>query len=86
MPALAEDRASEADIALLDSMVQLRIAMRTTCVATQLEGGHAENALPQMAAAIVNCRILPQESPDEIIATAGVNFLKENQVVTPVFP
>jgi acetylornithine deacetylase/succinyl-diaminopimelate desuccinylase-like protein len=42
--------------------------MRTTCVATQLEGGHAENALPQMAAAIVNCRILPQEPPDEIIA------------------
>jgi len=69
MRALAEDRASEADIARLDSSVQLRIVMRTTCVATQLEGGHAENALPQMAAAIVNCRILPQESPDEIVAS-----------------
>jgi acetylornithine deacetylase/succinyl-diaminopimelate desuccinylase-like protein len=69
MRALAEDRASPADIARLDSSVQLRIAMRTTCVATQLESGHAENALPQMAAAIVNCRILPQESPEEIIAT-----------------
>ena len=31
----------------------------TTCVATRLEGGHANNALPQMARAIVNCRILP---------------------------
>jgi acetylornithine deacetylase/succinyl-diaminopimelate desuccinylase-like protein len=69
MKALAEDRASPADIARLDSLVQLRIVMRTTCVATQLDGGHAENALPQTAAAIVNCRILPQESPDEIIAT-----------------
>jgi acetylornithine deacetylase/succinyl-diaminopimelate desuccinylase-like protein len=69
MRALAEDRASQADIARLDSSVQLRTVMRTTCVATQLEGGHAENALPQMAAANVNCRILPQESPDEIIAT-----------------
>jgi acetylornithine deacetylase/succinyl-diaminopimelate desuccinylase-like protein len=69
MKALAEDRASEADIARLDSLVELRIVMRTTCVATQLDGGHAENALPQTAAAIVNCRILPQESPDEIIAT-----------------
>lgn len=69
MMALAEDRASEADIARLDASVQLRIMMRTTCVATQLEGGHAENALPQMAAAVVNCRILPQESPEEIIAT-----------------
>ncbi len=71
MTALAEDRASEMDIARLDSSVQLRIMMRTTCVATQLEGGHAENALPQMAAAIVNCRILPQESPEEIIATVS---------------
>jgi acetylornithine deacetylase/succinyl-diaminopimelate desuccinylase-like protein len=68
MRALADDRASESDIARLDSSVQLRILMRTTCVATQLEGGHAENALPQMAAAIVNCRILPQQTPEEIVA------------------
>lgn len=39
---------------------------RTTCVATQLEGGHAENALPQSARAIVNCRVLPQTAPDNI--------------------
>jgi acetylornithine deacetylase/succinyl-diaminopimelate desuccinylase-like protein len=37
--------------------------MRTTCVATRLDGGHANNALPQLAAANVNCRILPGESP-----------------------
>ena len=37
--------------------------MRTTCVATKLLGGHATNALPQMATANVNCRILPGESP-----------------------
>jgi len=36
--------------------------LRTTCVATQLEGGHAPNALPQLAAANVNCRILPDDS------------------------
>src|SRR5262249_20300839 len=40
--------------------------MRTTCVATRLEGGHANNALPQLAAANVNCRILPGESPASI--------------------
>jgi len=40
--------------------------MRTTCVATRLEGGHANNALPQLAAANVNCRILPGESPAAI--------------------
>jgi acetylornithine deacetylase/succinyl-diaminopimelate desuccinylase-like protein len=36
--------------------------LRTTCVATRLEGGHANNALPQTTAAIVNCRMLPQDS------------------------
>jgi acetylornithine deacetylase/succinyl-diaminopimelate desuccinylase-like protein len=36
--------------------------LRTTCVATLLEGGHAMNALPQLAAATVNCRVLPEDS------------------------
>ena len=40
--------------------------LRTTCVATMLEGGHAVNALPQLAAANINCRILPQDSPDYV--------------------
>ena len=33
--------------------------LRTTCVATKIDGGHANNALPQLARAVVNCRILP---------------------------
>jgi acetylornithine deacetylase/succinyl-diaminopimelate desuccinylase-like protein len=40
--------------------------MRTTCVATRLDGGHADNALPQSARAIVNCRVLPGDSPDAV--------------------
>jgi acetylornithine deacetylase/succinyl-diaminopimelate desuccinylase-like protein len=43
--------------------------LRTTCVATRLEAGHADNALPQMARAVVNCRILPGESPAEVRST-----------------
>lgn len=43
--------------------------MRTTCVATRLEGGHADNALPQTAKATVNCRVLPDESGDDIYKT-----------------
>jgi len=39
---------------------------RTTCVATRLSGGDANNALPQIAQAIVNCRIFPGHSPEEI--------------------
>jgi len=40
--------------------------LRTTCVATLLDGGHANNALPQRAGANVNCRIFPGHSPEEI--------------------
>jgi acetylornithine deacetylase/succinyl-diaminopimelate desuccinylase-like protein len=40
--------------------------MHTTCVATRLEAGHANNALPQKATANVNCRILPEHSREEI--------------------
>ena len=40
--------------------------MRTTCVATMLAGGHATNALPQLATANVNCRILPGVPPNAV--------------------
>jgi acetylornithine deacetylase/succinyl-diaminopimelate desuccinylase-like protein len=43
--------------------------LRTTCVATQLEGGHARNALPQLAAANVNCRVLPDTKVDYVTET-----------------
>src|SRR4029077_10581188 len=42
--------------------------LRTTCVATQLEGGHAKNALPQLAGATVNCRVLPEDSVGYVTA------------------
>lgn len=40
--------------------------LRTTCVTTRLDAGHADNALPQRARATVNCRILPGERPDGV--------------------
>ncbi|WP_395646789.1 M20/M25/M40 family metallo-hydrolase [Terricaulis sp.] len=42
--------------------------MRTTCVATQLEGGHAPNALPQRARATLSCRVLQGHTPEEVQA------------------
>jgi acetylornithine deacetylase/succinyl-diaminopimelate desuccinylase-like protein len=42
--------------------------LRTTCVATRLSGGHANNALPQSAVATVNCRIFPGASAEEVRA------------------
>jgi hypothetical protein len=43
--------------------------LRTTCVATQIEGGHARNALPQLAAANVNCRVLSEDSVEYVQGT-----------------
>jgi acetylornithine deacetylase/succinyl-diaminopimelate desuccinylase-like protein len=43
--------------------------LRTTCVATMLSAGHAENALPQSATATVNCRLLPVDKPEEVERT-----------------
>ena len=68
---------------------------RTRCVATELKAGHADNALPQMADATVNCRILPGVSPDAVLAElkavvgAGVEVTKDPTYAgrpTPVSP
>jgi acetylornithine deacetylase/succinyl-diaminopimelate desuccinylase-like protein len=40
--------------------------LRTTCVATELQGGHAMNALPQLASATVNCRVLAEDSVEYV--------------------
>ena len=56
-------------IARLSATPRFNATLRTTCTATELSGGHAENALPQLASATVNCRILPVEKPDDIERT-----------------
>lgn len=67
---------------------------RTRCVATMLEGGHAENALPQLARATVNCRIMPGIDPKTIeaelktLAGAGIEIapLPDQGRITPASP
>jgi acetylornithine deacetylase/succinyl-diaminopimelate desuccinylase-like protein len=53
--------------------------MRTTCVATIVNAGHANNALPQTAKANVNCRLLPDEKPENVLATLK-NIVNDPQV------
>lgn len=53
--------------------------LRTTCVATRLEGGHANNALPQLARAVVNCRILPGERGEDVRRTI-VRVLADDEI------
>ncbi len=65
--AIAENRASDAQIARVSDTPRYNAQLRTTCVATRIEGGHADNALPQRARATVNCRLLPGEKPEFVL-------------------
>jgi acetylornithine deacetylase/succinyl-diaminopimelate desuccinylase-like protein len=58
--------------------------LRTTCVSTMLDGGHATNALPQRARANVNCRVLPDESPADVQAALERVIGDPKVTVTPV--
>jgi acetylornithine deacetylase/succinyl-diaminopimelate desuccinylase-like protein len=66
MIALTKDLNDASAMALVNKDKSLHSMLRTTCVATLIEGGHALNALPQRAEANVNCRIFPGHSPSEI--------------------
>lgn len=59
------DRAAQRTMARNPSLSTM---MRTTCVATMLTGGHAENALPQSATATVNCRIFPGVAVADVLS------------------
>ncbi len=62
------------DDAVLDTLPQYtyyNALARTTCVPTQIDGGHAENALPQTATVVINCRIVPQTPVEEVMQILG---------------
>jgi len=66
MLSVASANPDPAAIARLSAKPAYNAELRTTCVATLLAGGHADNALPQRAQATVNCRVLPGESIDDV--------------------
>ena len=69
MRALLRHTPSPAAVARLSQDPIQNATLRTTCVATRLAAGHANNALPQTALANVNCRILPGHSREEVRQT-----------------
>jgi len=77
------DKAAEASVSKDRSYHSM---LRTTCVATLLEGGHANNALPQRAAANVNCRIFPGETVEGTSAALVAAIGDKDVKVTPVPP
>jgi acetylornithine deacetylase/succinyl-diaminopimelate desuccinylase-like protein len=81
--ALLAGSTDAAALAPLTNRPDYNAQIRTTCVATMLEAGHAENALPQTARATVNCRIMPQESIDEVGRTLVRVIADEKVAVIP---
>lgn len=69
MRAVAKEPPDRNAIERLSESVYFNSLLHTTCVATMLTGGHAPNALPQMARANVNCRIFPGEDPEAVRKT-----------------
>lgn len=69
MTAFVANPRDEAAIALLSAEPEYIGQVRTTCVATMVNGGHAPNALPQKATATVNCRIFPGTPSEEVRKT-----------------
>ncbi len=68
MRAISRDPHDSASATRLSMSPIFNAQLRTTCVPTMIEGGHAPNALPQRARAVVNCRIMPGETPAQIRA------------------
>lgn len=67
--ALGEGRTGDPAVAAIEASPYLNAMLRTTCVATGVRGGTAENVLPERATAVVNCRILPESSAAAVQAT-----------------
>ncbi len=73
-----------AAVAYLSQIPFYNSRLRTTCVATELDGGHAENALPQRARATINCRVLPGYSMDSIQDALATVIGDAQVTITPV--
>ncbi len=67
--AIVKNTSDKAAIDQLSKSVLYNATLRTTCVTTMLDAGHAENALPQSATATVNCRIMPGTTPEAVEKT-----------------
>jgi acetylornithine deacetylase/succinyl-diaminopimelate desuccinylase-like protein len=86
MVAISKDPTDAAAETIVSKDRSYHSMLRTTCVATLLEGGHANNALPQRAGANVNCRIFPGESVDQVQAILVKVIGDPGVKITPVPP
>jgi acetylornithine deacetylase/succinyl-diaminopimelate desuccinylase-like protein len=80
MAAIVRNPADLAATARLSTRPSYNALLRTTCIATRLDAGIAKNALPQVARATVNCRVLPGESVAEVQQTL-IRILADDKIV-----
>ncbi len=71
LSAISRQEGTDEQMARVSQVPRYNAQLRTTCVATRLEAGHADNALPQRARAVVNCRLIPGDSPEKVEAELG---------------
>ena len=83
MKAILREPPDAAAVARMSERPMFNALMRTTCVATMLDAGHATNALPQRARAVVNCRVLPGESVDDVQKTLTRVLANDKITITP---
>ena len=86
MVALSQNPNDTAAEAIVSKDRSYHSMLRTTCVATRLDGGHAENALPQRATATVNCRIFPGETVQQTQDTLAKVIGDPGVKITPIPP
>ena len=72
--------------AIVSADPTLHSTLRTTCVATMLEAGHAMNALPQRARAVVNCRMFPGSKVEDVQAALAGAIGDPQVKITPIPP
>ena len=83
MRAILKNSSDAAASATLSKDPRYNSILRTTCVATRLSGGHADNALPQTATALINCRVFPNVPIDSVRNTIMKVLADTGIVVSP---
>ncbi|MDP0397277.1 M20/M25/M40 family metallo-hydrolase [Tsukamurella strandjordii] len=86
MRAIVADPNDAAAADVLSRSPVYNAALRTTCIPTQITGGHAKNAQPQRVTANVNCRIAPNASPQDVQRTLNDVLAEPRIAVTPTDP
>src|SRR6202790_2190621 len=89
MIAMTRPKLDPAAIRRLEASIFYNAMLHTTCVATMIDGGHAENALPQRAHAMIQCRMLPDDTQASVLATLAKTLADpaiKFSVITPAAP